>query len=56
MDLISKYIKVYVKRNILLALFCSILVFIPLFIVSLIYDVLSYDIAVSFVPFAIAIV
>ena len=56
MDLISKYIKVYVKRNILLALFCSILVFIPLFIVSLIYDVLSYDIAVSFVPFAIAII
>ena len=56
MDLISKYIKVYVKRNILLALFCSILVFIPLFIVSLIYDVMSYDIAVSFVPFAIAII
>ena len=56
MDLISKYIKVYVKRNVFLALFCSILVFIPLFICSLIYDVLSYDIAVSFVPFAIAII
>ena len=49
-----KYINIYIRRNFLLALFCSIIIFIPLFIVSLIYDVISYDIAVSFTPFVLS--
>ena len=52
---IEKYIRVYMKRNLLTAISCAILCFVPLFIVSLIYDVLSYDIVVSFVPFFIAL-
>ena len=53
--LVEKYIRIYMKRNLLTALFCAILCFVPLFIVSLIYDVLSYDLVVSFVPFFIAL-
>lgn len=54
--MVEKYIKLYLKRNALLALFCATIVFIPLFIVSLIYDVLSYDLVVAFTPFLIALV
>ena len=49
----NKYIKIYFKRNTFLALILGILVWLPLFIVSLISDVLSYDLLVSFVPFFI---
>lgn len=54
--MVEKYIKIYLKRNIVLALICAILVFIPLFIVSLVYDVLSYDLIIAFVPFPIALI
>ncbi len=49
-----KYIDIYLKRNALLSFFCAIIAFIPLFVVSLIYDVVSYDLAVAFAPFALA--
>ena len=54
--MVEKYAKIYLKRNIMLALICATIVFIPLLIVSLIYDVLSYDIIVAFTPFPIALV
>lgn len=53
--LTEKYIRIYMKRNLLTALFCAILCFVPLFIVSLIYDLLSYDLVVSFAPFFVAL-
>ena len=52
--MVNKYIHIYNRRNCLLALFCAIIAFIPLFIVSLIYDVIPEDILISFVPFVIA--
>lgn len=52
--MIEKYIKIYHKRNAKLALFCAVISFIPLFVVSLIYDVVPEDIFVSFVPFVLA--
>ena len=52
--MINKYIHIYNRRNCLLALFCAIIAFIPLFIVSLIYDVIPEDTLISFVPFVIA--
>lgn len=54
--LVEKYIRIYLKRNSILALICATIVFIPLFIVSLIYDVLSYDLIVAFIPFPIALI
>ena len=54
--MIEKYTKIYLKRNIILALICATIVFIPLLIVSLIYDVLSYDLIVAFMPFPIAFI
>lgn len=51
----EKYIRIYMKRNLRLAFFAAFLCFVPLFIVSLAFDVLSYDIIVSFVPFFIAL-
>ena len=53
--LMEKFIRIYMKRNLLTALSCAIICFVPLFIVSLIYDVLSYDLIVSFAPFLIAL-
>ncbi len=53
---VEKYIKLYLKRNSILALFCATLVCIPLLIVSLVYDVLSYDLIIAFVPFPIALI
>lgn len=52
--MVNKYVKIYNKRNILLALFCATIAFIPLFAVSLIYDVVEEDIIISFLPFIIA--
>ena len=52
----KKYIEIYHKRNIKLALFCAIIVFVPLFVVSLFYDVVPEDTIVSFAPFVLAIV
>jgi len=53
---VEKYTKIYLKRNITLALICATIVFIPLLIVSLIYDVLSYDLIAAFMPFPIAFI
>lgn len=50
----EKYIKIYHKRNTLLALFCASIVFLPLFAVSLFYDVVPEDTLISFVPFILA--
>ena len=54
--MVEKYIKIYRKRNVILALICTTIVFIPLLIASLIYDVLSYDLIVAFIPFPIAFI
>lgn len=54
--MVEKYIKIHIKTNIVVALICAIIVFIPLFIVSLTYDVISYDLFIAFVPFPIALV
>ena len=50
----EKYINIYKKRNYKMGIFCAIIVFIPLFVVSLIFDVISYDIAISFLPFLLS--
>lgn len=52
--MVKKYINMYHKRNGKLALFCASLVFVPLFVVSLFYDVVPEDILVSFSPFVLA--
>ena len=52
--MIDKYIKIYHKRNIQLALICGTKVFVPLFVVSLFYDVVPEDTLVSFVPYILA--
>jgi len=54
--MVEKYTKIYLKRNIVLALICAAIAFIPLLIVSFIYDVLSYDLIVAFAPFPIVLV
>jgi len=54
--MVKKYIKLYIKRNIILALIISTIIFIPFFIVSLLYDVLAYDLVISFVPFVVAFI
>ena len=54
--MVEKYTKIYLKRNITLALICATIVFIPLLIVSLIYDVLSYDLIAAFMPFPFAFI
>ena len=38
-----------------MALICAIMVFIPIFITSLVYDVLPYDLFIAFVPFGLAL-
>ncbi len=52
--MVNKYIYIYTKRNCILALFCASIAFIPLFIVSLIYDVIPEDTLIAFAPFVIA--
>lgn len=50
----EKYIKIYHKRNVQLALICAIMIFLPLFIVSLFYDIVPEDTLISFIPFILA--
>ena len=50
----KKYIKLYHKRNVKLAFLCAVIVFVPLFVVSLFYNVVREDIIISFVPFVLA--
>ena len=50
----KKYIKIYHKRNVKLAFICAVIVFVPLFVVSLFYNVVREDIIISFVPFVLA--
>ena len=52
--MIDKYVKIYNKRNWLLALVLAGIVFFPLFIVSLTHDVVPNDTLMSFIPFMIA--
>lgn len=52
--MIDKYIRIYHKRNIQLAFVCATIVFVPLFVVSLFYDVVLKDTLVSFVPYILA--
>lgn len=54
--MVKHYIQIYLKHHGLLAFLCALITFLPLFIVSLIYDVLSYDIWISFVPFGVALI
>lgn len=54
--MVDKYIRIYHKRNIQLATFCAVLVFIPLFVVSLFYDVVPEDTLISFIPFVLALI
>ena len=54
--MINKYIHIYNRRNCLLGLLCASIVFIPLFIVSLMYDVAPEDTLMAFAPFVIAAV
>ncbi|MBQ9414898.1 MAG: hypothetical protein IJU16_07220 [Clostridia bacterium] len=54
--MIATYIRIYMKRNIWLAFVCATMVFIPLFIASLIYDYVPYDIALSFILFGLAFI
>lgn len=51
--MVKKYIKIYNKRNCLLALLCAGIVFVPLFAVSLFYDAVPTDILISFSPFGV---
>ena len=50
----KKYIEFYHKRNITLALVCATIAFLPLFVVSLFYDVVSEDTVISFIPYVFA--
>ncbi len=52
--MIDKYIRIYHKRNIQLAFVCATIVFVPLFVVSLFYNVVPEDTLVSFVPYILA--
>ena len=52
--MVEKYIKIYTKRNIWLAFVCATIVAVPLFIISLFYDVLAYDILAALVPYPIS--
>ena len=52
--MMKKYIKIYHKQNVKVALFCAIIAFMPLFIASLCYEVIPEDILLSFVPFGLA--
>jgi predicted ferric reductase len=51
----KKYIKIYLKRNVIIALICATLAFIPLFVVSLLYDYVPEDTIISFSPFLLAV-
>ena len=48
--MVNKYIRIYHKRNIQLAIFCATLVFVPLFVVALFYDIVPEDTLISFLP------
>ena len=50
----KKYINIYHKRNIMFALLGATLAFTPMFIVSLLYDYVPEDTALSFSPFVLA--
>lgn len=54
--MVNKYVRIYTKRNIWLTFICATIVAVPLFITSLIYDVLQYDYLTALIPYAIAAV
>ncbi|MBO5097031.1 MAG: hypothetical protein J6B96_01805 [Agathobacter sp.] len=53
--IVNKYIAIFHKRNILTAFLCTMIVFVPLFAVALIFDVIESDILIAFIPFLLAI-
>lgn len=54
--MIDKYIKIYHKRNVVLALVCAVIVFVPWFMAALLSDAVPHDIWLSLAPFLIAAV
>lgn len=52
--MIDRYVRIYLKQIIQLALVCATIVSVPLFVVSIFYDVVPEDIFVSFTPYVIA--
>ena len=50
---ISKYINIYLKRNLILIALISVPISFLFFIISLFYDVLDYDVLASFFPIII---
>ena len=50
----KKYIRKHIKRNIGIALICATIPFLPMFIISLFYDVMKNDTLISFVPYLFA--
>jgi hypothetical protein len=52
--MVEKYVKIFYRRNLLATLLPAIFVFLPLFVVSLFYDVIDGDIWISFFPFPLA--
>lgn len=50
----EKYIKIYHQRNVQLVFICASIIFLPLFITSLLYDVVPGDIWIALVPFYLA--
>ena len=50
----KKCIRKHIKRNICIALICATIAFLPMFIVSLIYDVKKNDTLIAFIPYLFA--
>ena len=50
----KKCIRKHIKRNIGIALICATIAFLPMFIVSLIYDVKKNDTLIAFIPYLFA--
>ena len=51
---IQKYISIYMKKWSLLWLLCATVCAVPIFVLSLQYDNISYDMFISIIPYAIA--
>ncbi len=54
--MVDKYIRMYNIRNVKTALLCASIASLPLFLVSLFYDVIAEDTLISFLPFVLAAV
>ena len=52
--MLEKYIEIYHKRNVQLVFICASIIFLPLFITSLLYDAVPGDTLIAFIPFVLA--